>query len=168
MLGYIWIPLITKTENWKHYSKIMFKCVNSVVRPSFKFFLLKKVLASLVNNVWDPLFFSKTQERMENVCSQRTLSQFKGCMSNGLKNSREIDTFHLKLEFRRRQWHWADFSCSTITLGRLLLLSLSLSNKPSLFFFSSSQCKNKQIISTQMPVSLSIHLENNSHGKDDQ
>ena len=32
----IWIPLILlKTENWKHYSKIIFKCVNSNVRLNF-------------------------------------------------------------------------------------------------------------------------------------
>ena len=27
--------LLLKTENWKHCSKIIFKCVNSVVGPSF-------------------------------------------------------------------------------------------------------------------------------------
>ena len=32
--GSIWKLLIA--ENWKHYSKIIFKCVNSVVGPSFK------------------------------------------------------------------------------------------------------------------------------------
>ena len=32
-VGSIWIPLIA--ENWKHYSKIIFKCVNSVVGPIF-------------------------------------------------------------------------------------------------------------------------------------
>ena len=31
--GSVWISLIT--ENWKRYSKIIFKCVNSIVRPSF-------------------------------------------------------------------------------------------------------------------------------------
>ena len=37
-LGYVWIELILlklKTENWKHCSKIIFKCVNSIVRPIF-------------------------------------------------------------------------------------------------------------------------------------
>ena len=28
--------LLLKTENWKHCSKIIFKCVNSAVRPNFK------------------------------------------------------------------------------------------------------------------------------------
>ena len=32
-LGSIWIPLIV--ENWKYYSKINFKCVNSTVKPNF-------------------------------------------------------------------------------------------------------------------------------------
>ena len=31
--GSVWIPFIV--ENWKYCSKIIFKCVNSVVRPSF-------------------------------------------------------------------------------------------------------------------------------------
>ena len=34
VIGFVWIKLIVvETENWKHYSKIIFKCVNSVVRP---------------------------------------------------------------------------------------------------------------------------------------
>ena len=36
----VWIPHITK--NWKHCSKIIFKCVNSTVRPSFKVVFVKK------------------------------------------------------------------------------------------------------------------------------
>ena len=28
--------LLLKTKNWRHYSKIIFKCMNSVVGPSFK------------------------------------------------------------------------------------------------------------------------------------
>ena len=32
-----------KTKNWKHYNKIIFKCVNSVVGPSFKVFLVEKI-----------------------------------------------------------------------------------------------------------------------------
>ena len=34
LLGFDWIPLIA--ENWKHCSKIIFKCVNSTVGPGFK------------------------------------------------------------------------------------------------------------------------------------
>ena len=33
-LGSVWIPFIV--ENWKHCGKIIFKCVNSTVGPSFK------------------------------------------------------------------------------------------------------------------------------------
>ena len=32
--GFVWMPLITK--NWKHCSKIIFKWVNSAVKPNFK------------------------------------------------------------------------------------------------------------------------------------
>ena len=35
-LGCVWIPLILlKIENWKYCSKIIFKCVNSAVKPIF-------------------------------------------------------------------------------------------------------------------------------------
>ena len=42
--GSVWIELIVaenlklKTENWKHCSKIIFKCVNSIVDPIFNIF----------------------------------------------------------------------------------------------------------------------------------
>ena len=42
--GSVWIELIVaenlklKTENWKHCSKIIFKCVNSIVGPIFNIF----------------------------------------------------------------------------------------------------------------------------------
>ena len=39
------------TENWKHCSKIIFKCVNSAVRPIFNIFL-NKVVVGPVNNAW--------------------------------------------------------------------------------------------------------------------
>ena len=37
-IGSVWIELNLlklKIENWKHYSKIIFKCVNSIVEPIF-------------------------------------------------------------------------------------------------------------------------------------
>ena len=43
-IGSVWIELIVaenwklKTENWKHCSKIIFKCVNSIVGPIFNIF----------------------------------------------------------------------------------------------------------------------------------
>ena len=38
--GFVWILLIV--ENWKHYSKIIFKFVTSIVRPNFKVVFVKK------------------------------------------------------------------------------------------------------------------------------
>ena len=38
----------TETENWKHCSKIIFKCVNSTVRPIFN----EKVVEKW--GLWDP------------------------------------------------------------------------------------------------------------------
>ena len=35
-MGLFGYCLLLKTENWKHCSKIIFKCINSVVRPNFK------------------------------------------------------------------------------------------------------------------------------------
>ena len=46
-------------ENWKHNSKIIFKCVNSAVRPSFK------VIFIPVNSARDPLK-TKTLSLAEN------------------------------------------------------------------------------------------------------
>ena len=52
ILGFIWMLFIT--ENWKYCSKIIFNCMNSVVRLSFNENFAKKTLASLVNSIWDP------------------------------------------------------------------------------------------------------------------
>ena len=41
-------------ENWKHYNKIIFKCINSVIGPIFNFFL-NKVLVGPVNSTQDLL-----------------------------------------------------------------------------------------------------------------
>ena len=49
--GSVWIELIfTETENWnwKHCSKINFKCINNVMGPIFN----KKVIENC--NLWDP------------------------------------------------------------------------------------------------------------------
>ena len=45
-------------ENWKHCNKIIFKCVNSVMKP----FLMKKLLKKKrfvdpMNSAWDPLMW---------------------------------------------------------------------------------------------------------------
>ena len=43
--------ILLKTENRKHCSKIIFKCVNSALGPVFNtFFFLKKVLVGPVNS----------------------------------------------------------------------------------------------------------------------
>ena len=48
--------LLMKTKNWKHCSKIIFKCVNSVVEPIFNEKIVKKKrFVGLVNSAWDPL-----------------------------------------------------------------------------------------------------------------
>ena len=51
-VGSVQIQLILlKTENRKHCSKIIFKCVSSALRPIFNiFFFLKKVLVGPVNS----------------------------------------------------------------------------------------------------------------------
>ena len=40
-------------ENWKCYSKIIFKCVNNTVRLNFKVVFKKKILAGPANSVWN-------------------------------------------------------------------------------------------------------------------
>ena len=44
-LGSVWIQLIF-VENWKHCSKIIFKCVNSVVGPIFNEKMAEKCMNS--------------------------------------------------------------------------------------------------------------------------
>ena len=39
-LGSVWILFIA--ENWKHYNKIVFKCINSIVRPIFNVYFAEK------------------------------------------------------------------------------------------------------------------------------
>ena len=39
-------------ENWKHCSKIIFKCVNSAVRLIFKLLFFNKVVVGLMNSAW--------------------------------------------------------------------------------------------------------------------
>ena len=48
---YLWIQFILlKTKNWKHYSKIIFKCVNSVVRPIFNIFFSDEQSQTVMNS----------------------------------------------------------------------------------------------------------------------
>ena len=45
VIEFVWILLIN--VNWKYYNKIIFKCLNSTVRPSFKEKFQKSVLTGL-------------------------------------------------------------------------------------------------------------------------
>ena len=38
-----------KIKNWKYYSKIIFKYVNSIMRPIFNFFFLNKMVVGSIN-----------------------------------------------------------------------------------------------------------------------
>ena len=50
-VGSVQIELILlKPENKKHCNKIIFKCVNSTVRPIFNIFFLNKVVVGPVNS----------------------------------------------------------------------------------------------------------------------
>ena len=52
MFMQIWIQLILlKTENWKNYNKIIFKCMNSTVGLIFNFFFNKMVIDP-INSTW--------------------------------------------------------------------------------------------------------------------
>ena len=69
-LGCVWIELILlklKTENEKHCSKIIFKCVNSIVGPIFNFFFLNKVVVGAMNNALCLL-------HNESICMNRTVA----------------------------------------------------------------------------------------------
>ena len=73
ILSYIlWVCLnITYfVENWKHCNKIIFKCVNSTIRPSFKVFFFNKVFSGPVNSIRNSL--KKHNLTFENVkCSSQ-------------------------------------------------------------------------------------------------
>ena len=57
-----------KIENWKHYSKIIFKCVNSVVGSIFNiYFFLNKVLVGPINSVWIMHYVGKFLKRVNSA-----------------------------------------------------------------------------------------------------
>ena len=48
---YVWIEfIVTETENWKYCNKIIFKCVNSIMRLIFNIFKCMNSAATVVNN----------------------------------------------------------------------------------------------------------------------
>ena len=55
MIGSVWIELIfaeIKNWNWKHYSKIIFKCMNSTMGPLLIFFNVWTVYTQYVNSAY--------------------------------------------------------------------------------------------------------------------
>ena len=48
----LWVRLDTAyfAKNWKHYSKVIFKCVNSAVGPILKFFFFLNKVVDSVNS----------------------------------------------------------------------------------------------------------------------
>ena len=62
LYGFVWIELILlklKIENWKHYSKIIFKCVNSAVGPIFNEKVAEKWNLWVHEQYTDALFTAK-------------------------------------------------------------------------------------------------------------
>ena len=63
-LGYVWVGLILlklKIFCWNHCSKIIFKCVNSIVRPIFNEKIDKKWNLWVHEQYTDALFTEKSQ-----------------------------------------------------------------------------------------------------------
>ena len=73
-IGFVWIPLIT--ENWKHYSKIIFKFVNNAMKPSFKVAFTKRILAGLMNSAWDPQKNARNSWKIIPALSKRSLGVY--------------------------------------------------------------------------------------------
>ena len=64
--GSIWIEFILlklRNENWKHCSKIIFKCVNSIVDPFLMKKLLKNVICETRQQCTDILFTANLVKR---------------------------------------------------------------------------------------------------------
>ena len=93
-MGNIWglfgYCLLLKTKNWKYYSKIIFKCVNSTMGPSFKVVFMKKkkkkkVHASPLNSALDPLKTLDAQNSKHYTLSKWIpvirVSEILGCLS---------------------------------------------------------------------------------------
>ena len=59
ILGSVWIQLIfaeTKNWNWKHCNEIIFKCVNSTVRPIFNEKVAESVICGTCEQCTGALF----------------------------------------------------------------------------------------------------------------
>ena len=71
-LEFVWIEFILlklKTENWKHYSKIIFKCVNSNVEPNFNEKVIKNEICG-----FHTLFMRPTELIKKKLKSQQLMA----------------------------------------------------------------------------------------------
>ena len=74
--GSVWIEIIVaenwklKTENWKHCSKIIFKCVNSIVGPIFNIFLIHEQCINSAKQYMNSAKQCVNSEPMWGYCSR--------------------------------------------------------------------------------------------------
>ena len=97
-LGFPWIQLILlKNENWKYYSKIIFKCVNSTVGPIFNIFF------SWIKWMWISWIVH---------CVSKNLNAF--CPKNKKKKKRrKMNVFRFTVAWipaliKRKRWMWRE------------------------------------------------------------
>ena len=114
---------LLKTENWKHYSKIIFKCVNSAVKPIFN----KKVAEKW--NLWVPWTVHKTH----------------GCDEKGLKSQIHTATVHEKFhELWNLSPRWFQATLRATTSVHSKFLSI-LYEKTYFFYFTHPLLQNTHI-----------------------
>ena len=70
-IGSVWIELIvTETENWKYFSKIIFKCANSIVWPIFNIFYCMNSAVNSDKQCMNSDFCPLHSEPMGGYCSR--------------------------------------------------------------------------------------------------
>ena len=72
----------TETENWKHCSKIIFKCVNSAVRLIFNEKVVEKWSLWVREQCTGALFTNSSRNRAWsswNVCQKKKVKRKRGC-----------------------------------------------------------------------------------------
>ena len=104
----------TETENWKHYSKIIFKCVNSIVWPIFN----KKVAEKW--NLW---------VRKQCISALFTLKSQQNRLFKKKKVKTQNATQETRIQTAPRSSHWCQKrnyykNCVTTSHGCLSLLYL--------------------------------------------
>ena len=80
---YVWIEfIVTETENWKYCNKIIFKCVNSIMRLIFNIFKCMNSAATVVNNdfcllhskfMWFYCSCAEKKKKLKLKCAKRTI-----------------------------------------------------------------------------------------------